>query len=1208
MKRFPFFVLVCGLLAGSAQAQMVTGERMTNYETVFGLAKNQKAPGLILVQLGSSLGANVLHTGEKISLDFRLQNSARTPMQGDATFEVIPYGTAVPPGDVWVPGVFRTPGVAAGSVAVTLHVPAAGAQTFSVSPPIPDRFGAYALVLNVPGRGRLFAATLVRALTPDAGAVAFPAYALDMPRLVTPSAMTMFSKIGAKASRMELGAFDTQAPDAAKRWAELDARFQLLRQNDVTVMLTLSTGSLAQPFDKPRPHLDNEDIQLNTKADMASLPSTDPQFREWVRQVALRYGFPRGPVNAMELWNEPWEGISISGWGADMPRYREIYRAMAQGVMDARKEAGVRVLLGGASSSSNTLDKLFPDGSDEFLPLLDFASIHYQAMSAAPALIKQFQNRKPTRVQTWDTESWMANSEDRVPIVIASMRAMGQDRTVGIYGGNVYDPTQTRIDGKTYDATQAWAVAPAIAAVTKFIGNRNFDGLLFQNGLPWVFSFQGAPAGAEAPAMNPDNGTLVVVGDLSGAYDPNLMLHRGVLGLQNVVKVAAVDQQIAALPADVSAADRKTLDDARLRARLLTGGTLTFSDQGGQFRMFDFDGNPLPSKNGQISVPLDTLGYYLRTDGSRGSFTRLRKAVAAARIEGYEPLDIVAHDFTARISQKPGLRLTLTNILNRPARGTLDVHVDGVTFATPRQTLAFKANETKTVTLAVTSGNEVASNSYPLHVAFDGGRDGVATHTETLHANVIAHKTIEVDGNLDDWKGVLPQSAGGQGIAANLTEKSWLPFFKYDEGAAGMANGYMAYDAHNFYFAAKIADSTPDAGTLRFARRDDEQFYYPPIAYALNPANTLQKKDTVAAAESTEERALQLPDGAGRALAFYETTTSKSFAADVQVPAGQTRQVALYLVDNDSLSRRIMTVEMLDENGRVLDKRDVKNFGDGRYLVYAVQGHVRFKLTSQNWTTAVASGVFFDATDETTSKFLREDNDTVGNWKGKYGALGYHLVALNQERLPEGVSLKFPEVLDKTPLAWPAGVRRYSYRMRPILPFNTGDDVQIAFNVLPDSRKAWLMNPPGVPPKWECYPDTDYEYSLHQVAPSHGGGTEVWRLLVPGMPRKHFYPRQPKWPGNDRWSEGAVANARLAMTRDGNTRIVELALPWSEIPDVKAKLDAGRPLKLSFRVADNGGQPYELAQNRSISKNNFPAFHPDFNTHWANEIEFGWEK
>ena len=150
-------------------------------------------------------------------------------------------------------------------------------------------------------------------------------------------------------------------------------------------------------------------------------------------------------------------------------------------------------------------------------------------------------------------------------------------------------------------------------------------------------------------------------------------------------------------------------------------------------------------------------------------------------------------------------------------------------------------------------------------------------------------------------------------------------------------------------------------------------------------------------------------------------------------------------------------------------------------------------------------------------------------------------------------------------MTWPAGVRRYSYRKDPELPagnFPNHDNVQLAFNVLPADQKAWYPCPPGTMPGYIGYRDTDYEYALNPVATNFGGGTEIWRLQVPGMPHKHFYPREPKSP-----LDGAVKDGKLVIVRDGNTRIVEASLPWSEIPEVRKALDAGRPIKFSFRVS-----------------------------------------
>ena len=120
------------------------------------------------------------------------------------------------------------------------------------------------------------------------------------------------------------------------------------------------------------------------------------------------------------MWNEPWEGDSIAGWGADMLRYREIFTNMCEGVELARKEDGVQVLLGGFDSTANAMDKMFGDGSDTFMKWCDFISIHYQGLDAHTTVKKWVNRQSPNgRVRIWDTESWIANCDDRVAAAIA---------------------------------------------------------------------------------------------------------------------------------------------------------------------------------------------------------------------------------------------------------------------------------------------------------------------------------------------------------------------------------------------------------------------------------------------------------------------------------------------------------------------------------------------------------------------------------------------------------------------------------------------------------------------------------------------------------------------------------------------------------------------------------------------------------------------
>jgi hypothetical protein len=58
------------------------------------------------------------------------------------------------------------------------------------------------------------------------------------------------------------------------------------------------------------------------------------------------------------------------------------------------------------------------------------------------------------------------------------------------------------------------------------------------------------------------------------------------------------------------------------------------------------------------------------------------------------------------------------------------------------------------------------------------------------------------------------------------------------------------------------------------------------------------------------------------------------------------------------------------------------------------------------------------------------------------------------------------------------------------------------------------------------------------------------------------------------------------------------------MPEVQREWFAGRPVKFSFRVNDNSSDPLELAAGRLSAKRNMLAFHDDWTSHWANELEF----
>ena len=767
-----FLTVAMGIAASPALAQMVTGDKMTNFREAFGLAGAGVKVEQTSCEIDGKKCANVLWPGERATFHFKV--TVDGGYQGPVKVDVVQYGTHSTPGDIWKPVVFKIANLSSSSLDIDLP---AGGGPLSVTPKIGDTFGGYALIFDVPGKGRFFGTSCCRTVTPEPGKVFMPAYAMDLgwPFEMSRVLFNTFKKLGIKGARVE-GGYNT-LPDAHVDWA---------MENDVTLMMTVGAGSTPrtwEPLGRTRPFLHDDGSMIQgAKEDYAWMPQYDDQFKKYLKDVVSRYGWPKGPVNAVELWNEPWEGVSISGWGADMIRYREIYKVMAQAVLEARKEAGVRVMIGGACSSSNTRDKLFCDGKDDFLPILDFVSIHYQPLSADPAITRKWMSRKGDygRVRVWDTESWVGNSDDRVASVIASMRSMGQDRTAGIYAGNV-DTSHPP------DVSMVWSPGASVAAANKLLGQRDFKEILFRTGLPFVYVFDGLPrkVGADRTGpTDPDDGTIVVVGDLGQTYDRNRCLFRSV----------------------------SILPDARME----------IDNSAGHFVLYDFYGNPVHSGGPKIQVPVNGLGYYLRSDGSPGSFKALVQAVRSSRTTGVDPVEIIARDMTAPLASHPSLRIQLTNVLNRPVAGKLTAGLEGMTVSPAEIAVTLKPGEVREFPVAV-SGNESPDNNYRLTVVFDSP-DGKVEHAELMHVNTIARRTIKVDGSLEDWQGVVPQTAAGK-VGTSLTEKAYLPFKDWSQQpTGGSVKAYLAYDSQYFYFAATVPGVKP---TIRYGKRDDDSFFYP---------------------------------------------------------------------------------------------------------------------------------------------------------------------------------------------------------------------------------------------------------------------------------------------------------------------------------------------------------------------------------------------
>ena len=675
---------------------------------------------------------------------------------------------------------------------------------------------------------------------------------------------------------------------------------------------------------------------------------------------------------------------------------------------------------------------------------------------------------------------------------------------------------------RVYRAEGGVDLQRAMATAERFIGARDFSQLLFDRGVPWVFAFAGIEDDVE-------DGTLVVVGDLD-AVAPGRTFLRGI-----------------------------DFVDARMRIAA------------GPYGLYDAQGNMVPAVAGELIVPLDRRGFFLRGDGSKGSFAALVTAVRGAQIEGVEPLNVVARDMTGPVGQWSVLKLEVGNVLNRAIEGALTVELGGLVVEAPAR-LRLGPHEQRVVDVRIVGGEVVAANLYPLRLEFAAGADGRALHEEIMRVNWIGRQSVKIDGKLGDWVGVLPQPLG-----------------------AGV-QGWLAYDDDYFYFAAKVRDRIEDPGTLRFAHRDDDGFFYPRVSYELDLAQALYKVDRINGRSSNPAH-LWRPDGEGRIDGRWQNAAqTQAFAIDLTIPEGKPRQVAIYIPPGD-FDAVGMDLELYDRKRQEpLDRQRLSDLGQGVYAVYRLAGKVRITLRVHDWHyRARLGGIFFDAADQ-ASGFVGFDRETSGEWFGRYGAEGFYVVGAERVDPPD-VSLRVPKVLKKEKRKWPKGVRNFSYRREPVLPSGDApafDNIQIAFNALAEDGDALGLG---------AYACTDYEFALNKVAKGYGGGTEVWRLLAPGLPRGDFYPRTVA-----DLSQGPVVGAMLEIEHKNKTRISEVAIPWEEIPAVRALMEKGKPLKFSFRVNYSRAAARELAKGRSASRLNEPAFHAVGRVHWANELEFGWER
>ena len=147
-----------------------------------------------------------------------------------------------------------------------------------------------------------------------------------------------------------------------------------------------------------------------------------------------------------------------------------------------------------------------------------------------------------------------------------------------------------------------------------------------------------------------------------------------------------------------------------------------------------------------------------------------------------------------------------------------------------------------------------------------------------------------------------------------------------------------------------------------------------------------------------------------------------------------------------------------------------------------------------------------------------------------------------------------------------------------------GDLFQVGFNALPGYAHHHIdVDTDRVPEGFHAMPDTDYEYSAYDCS---DGGTELWRLLAPGVPRGHHFPRQTR----SQFDQGPVRDGRCVVKREGKVTIYEISIPWTELKEWKPQ--PGQTFGFTFKAASAEGPAVIFGEGKSATKSNGLSLHP----------------
>ena len=420
----------------------------------------------------------LVYPGEVVSLEISLHNTGKEALVITPTLEICRFASRLVKMDDWFlpksSNDFVGTPVRIAQQQMTIAAGKSSKISWAATAKEFSEFGTYAIILDLPGKGRQGIGTFVRLHAPNPKQGDGKKSPLIVSWSYTAEELPYAARIGYKWVRTDgtpnwTGVWTRNqdgGPDGPFDWAKMD---ELIEQFHVNGLWMLSNM-----YGSP----DGATTEENRKVfNVVHLPKYDAAWGLFVEEAVRRYCGKdgSGPLQIIDYYNEPWEGGGISGWKSDAIRYRTIYKI----IYDRAKKASPYIKVGGTSSIMNTCDKLLSVKDWQKQYGIDVFTDHYVQphMMHGPRIAETF------GAISMDTETWCGKLDEQQTALAAHFLASGQTK-VNTTHYSAHLPWQNGAAGSMFGN-----LAAAENFFMYFVAGRDFTKTVFMQHLPWLYQW-----------------------------------------------------------------------------------------------------------------------------------------------------------------------------------------------------------------------------------------------------------------------------------------------------------------------------------------------------------------------------------------------------------------------------------------------------------------------------------------------------------------------------------------------------------------------------------------------------------------------------------------------------------------------------------------------------------------------------------------------